>query len=215
MRNWKDYDVYIFDFDGTISDTGAGIIHALKKTLQEFNISVTDEQLRPFIGPPLGESLRGHLVITDDRMIQDIIKQYRHLYYEGGHVDWSEMYAGMKDLLEGLYKKGKKLAVASMKPVRGLDYLCEKYGIKEYFAAICGPDQNEWPATKDGVIDLVFEKLPKDNSVMVGDSAFDVYGAHVHQIPCIAVHYGFGTPESLAEAEGHAMTVKELSQLIL
>lgn len=215
MKNWKDYDLYIYDFDGTISDTGAGIIHALTQTLGEFGHETTPEQLRPFIGPPVGESLQKHFGITDPKKVADITKRYRHVYYQDGHVDGAEMYPGIKEQLMALHAKGKKLAIASLKPEAGLIYLTEKYGIRDYFSAICGPNQDELPATKEGIIELVFQILPKENSVMIGDSAFDVYGAHVHGIPCIGVHYGFGTRESLSEADVHVNTVEELSKLLL
>lgn len=217
MSNWKDFDVYIFDFDGTISDTGEGIIQGLQKTLSEFNLQATREQLQPFIGPPIAQSLHKYLGLTDEHLISQIVARYREIYYdrETGYVEVAAMYPGMKELLHDLHKKGKKLAIASLKPQRGLDYLCEKYGIKDWFSAICGPDENEEPGTKDGVIDLVFRSLPKEKSVMIGDSAFDVDGAHVHGIPCIAVHYGFGLPHMLSHAQGQAKTVQQLRELIL
>ncbi len=215
MINWKDFDLYIFDFDGTISDTGVGIIQALSKALSEHNIHVTAEQLQPFIGPPVAQSLHKYLGLTDQHFIDQIVARYRQVYYEDGCADISAMYPGMKELLEDLHKKGKKLAIASLKPMRGLNYLSEKYGIKDLFSAICGPNEHEIPNTKDGVLDLVFQTLPKERSVMIGDSSFDVDGAHVHGIPCIAVHYGFGLAHALSHAEGQAKSVQELRQLIL
>ena len=53
----KEYDYYIFDFDGTLVDSSEGIYNSIIFALKEFGIEESDrEKLRYFIGPPLFHS---------------------------------------------------------------------------------------------------------------------------------------------------------------
>ena len=51
------WDVLLFDLDGTLTDSGPGIMHAAETALGSFGITGLSEQaLRQFVGPPLVES---------------------------------------------------------------------------------------------------------------------------------------------------------------
>ena len=46
-----------FDLDGTLTDSGPGIINCAQLALAHFGIQVPDrDQLRVFVGPPLRQS---------------------------------------------------------------------------------------------------------------------------------------------------------------
>ena len=47
----------LFDFDGTLFDTGEGILRSVQYALEGFGIHETDTaRLRRFVGPPLLDS---------------------------------------------------------------------------------------------------------------------------------------------------------------
>ncbi len=51
------WDILLFDLDGTLTDSGPGIMHAAKTALQSFGIDgLSEQELRYFVGPPLWES---------------------------------------------------------------------------------------------------------------------------------------------------------------
>ncbi|MGL4525244.1 MAG: HAD family hydrolase [Spirochaetia bacterium] len=216
MSAWKKFDLYIFDFDGTVCNTEPGITRALGIVLEQNGYAKTRKDLQVFIGPPLKTSLQKYLGIQDETLLNKIVSEYREFYIQHKCTDDSALYPGMIELFQGLRNQGKRLAIASLKPQKGLDYLAKKYQIEQYFDAICGPDENETPATKEGVIDLVLAKVVDyKQPVLIGDSEFDVVGAHLREMPSIGVHYGFGDEAALAKADAHAQSVQELSNLIL
>ena len=43
----------LFDFDGTLADTGMGIMNGARYALNKYDIEPSEELLRSFIGPPL------------------------------------------------------------------------------------------------------------------------------------------------------------------
>ena len=50
------WDILLFDLDGTLTDSGPGIMHAAKTALQSFGIEgLSERELRYFVGPPLWE----------------------------------------------------------------------------------------------------------------------------------------------------------------
>ena len=59
--------------------------------------------------------------------------------------------------------------------------------------------------------------IARTNSVLVGDTIYDIEGARAHDLPCIAVSYGYGTLDSLKDAEPRAIvhSVDELYPLLL
>ena len=51
------WDVLLFDLDGTLTDSGPGIMHAAETALASFGITgLCERELRYFVGPPLVES---------------------------------------------------------------------------------------------------------------------------------------------------------------
>ena len=61
----------LFDFDGTLFDTGPGVINCVKYALERLGIHETnDHKLRKFMGPPLYDMFR-ELYGFDDEMREE------------------------------------------------------------------------------------------------------------------------------------------------
>lgn len=60
------YNTVIFDFDGTICDTGEGILKSAKFALDYFGYNTPEDyrELTCFIGPPLLITFRKNSVLT-------------------------------------------------------------------------------------------------------------------------------------------------------
>ena len=55
----KRYDIALFDLDGTLSESGEGILDCVKIVFEEMQRPLPDEKtLASFIGPPLTDSLK-------------------------------------------------------------------------------------------------------------------------------------------------------------
>ena len=63
----KDYDYYLFDFDGTLCDTTEGIFNSIIYSLDCYGIKESDlKKLEFFVGPPLFESYKTVYGVSDD-----------------------------------------------------------------------------------------------------------------------------------------------------
>lgn len=204
-----------FDLDGTLTDSGPGIMNCAQLALDHFGIPVESrDQLRAFVGPPLRVSFEGYGLDPDQ--VQEAIQVFRSRYIPIGKFE-NEPYPGIGDLLARLRAEGHRLYVATSKPEVTAREVLDHFQLSEYFAEICGADLKDQRDTKDQVISYLLGKAGTlNNVVMVGDTDYDVLGAAAHGIPTIAVAWGYGNLDSMQKvgAVAIAHTMEELHQLI-
>lgn len=205
----------LFDLDGTLTDSGEGIINCAILALEHFGLPIpTREEMRVFVGPPLHETFVRYGVPADKT--DEAIEVYRSRYIPIGKFENSP-YPGIRELLEELQSKGHKLYVATSKPEGMSKDILEHFDLAKYFTMICGASMDTSRSTKDAVISYLLEQSgEKGNMVMVGDTKFDVLGAKFHGIPAIGVSWGYGTVEDMVNAGAAAIahSTQELLALI-
>lgn len=195
------YNAVIFDFDGTICDTGEGIMKSAKYALEAFGYKVGDyEELKYFIGPPLlitfQEKFGANAAKADE-----LVRKFRERYTNKGIFE-SELYDGIKPLLAALKKDGIKLGIASSKPQDYIETLLDHFGIKSYFDVICGVTFTADCESKASIIARCQKELDTQGNLclMVGDKKYDIEGAKSNLIDSAGVLWGYGTKFEHIEA---------------
>ena len=205
----------LFDLDGTLTDSGEGIMKSAIFALAHYGIAApSEETLRTIVGPPLSESFV-RLGIPQDH-VEEAIKIYRSRYNPIGRFE-NHPYPGIIELLEQLRKDGHKLYVATSKPEWMSIEILEHFDLAKYFDMICGAATDLTRNTKEAVIAHLLEQCgAQDRAIMVGDTVFDVIGAKAHGIPCIGVSWGYGNIEEMehAGAVAIAQTMEQLYELL-
>lgn len=204
----------LFDLDGTLTDSGEGIINCAIVALRHFSVPIPSrEELRVFVGPPLGETFV-RFGIPEER-VQEAIDVYRSRYIPIGKYE-NTPYPGIRELLEKLRSDGFLLYVATSKPEQTSVDILEHFDLAKYFDKICGASMDLSRSSKEAVIAYLLETAPADSLIMVGDTKFDVIGAAAHGIPTIGVSWGYGTVSDLRSAGAAAIahTPQELYSLI-
>lgn len=205
----------LFDLDGTLTDSGEGIINCAWYALKAFNIPLPDkEAMRVFVGPPLHDTFV-RFGVPKDRA-DEAVAIYRSRYVPIGKFE-NTPYPGVKELLEKLVEEGHKLYVATSKPEALSVEILEHFDLAKYFTLICGASTDRSRSIKEAVIAYLLEQTgAQENIVMVGDTAFDVIGAKQHGIPTIGVSWGYGEVSDMMEAgaAGIADTMDELYALL-
>ena len=195
------YKYVFFDLDGTLTDSGPGIINSAIYALGKFGITITDrKQLFPFIGPPLADSFRDLFGIPEDQ-IPLAIKYYREDYNVKGIYE-NEPYEGIREVLEELHSKGIKLVIATSKPDYLAQIVLDHFDLSKYFTYVSGAVKDV-RISKTEVIHHALEAnniKNLDEVIMVGDRMFDIMGAKENNIDSIGVLYGYGNIEELKEA---------------
>lgn len=204
--------VILFDLDGTLTDSGEGIIKCYHMTLTRLGLPIpNDETMRSLIGPPLCDGLIKCGVPADT--VDEAIRIYRSRYTTVGKFE-NAPYPGIREMLQQLRELGHRLFVATSKPEATAREILAHFQLDSYFELICGAARDGVRGTKAEVIAYLLEQIGHpENIVMVGDTSFDVAGAAAHNIPTIGVSWGFGTVASMKEA-GAVAIVDNVSELI-
>lgn len=202
----------LFDLDGTLTDSGEGIMNCAALALTHFGIPVPDrDTMRTIVGPPLRDTLVQFGVPKAD--VEEAIRVFRSHYTTEG-IFQNSPYPGIPELLESLKNAGHRLYVATSKPEVMANQVLERFDLAKYFDRICGASIDESRSTKEDVIAyLLAQTGDLAHAVMVGDTAFDVTGAKIHGIPTVGVSWGYGKREDMLEAG--ALAVADTAQALL
>lgn len=205
----------LFDLDGTLTDSGEGIINCALLALNHYGIQIEDRNtLRIFVGPPLHESFIKFGVPAEEA--ENAIAIYRSRYIPIGKYE-NTPYPGIAALLARLKDEGHKLYVATSKPEQMSVDILTHFGLDKYFEIICGASMDTSRSSKDKVIEYLLEKTGRNpNTIMVGDTKFDVLGAKAHGIPTVGVSWGYGEVSDMVEAGALCVvdTMEELYQAL-
>ncbi len=205
----------LFDLDGTLTDSGEGIINCAILALEHFGCPIPSrEAMRVFVGPPLHESFIRHGVPADKA--EEAVAVYRSRYIPIGAYE-NTPYPGIRELLETLKAEGHTLYVATSKPEGMSVDILTHFDLARYFDRICGASMDTSRSNKEAVIAYLIEQNGRsDNMVMVGDTKFDVLGAKHHGIPCIGVSWGYGEVKDMVDAGAAAIadTMDDLLKLL-
>ncbi len=205
----------LFDLDGTLTDSGEGIMNCAKLALEHYGLPIPSEaELRTFVGPPLHESFIRFGVPAEEA--DNAIKIYRSRYIPIGKFE-NHPYEGIQAVLEKLKAAGHTLYVATSKPEAMSVEILEHFDLAKYFDIIAGATMDSSRSSKADVIAYLLGQCGDyDQKIMVGDTAFDVIGARAHNIPTVGVSWGYGKVEDMisAGAVSIASTMDELYDLL-
>ena len=190
-------ETVLFDLDGTLTDSGEGIIKSADIALKHFNIHATQEQLKVFVGPPLIETFR--MFGIQESSLDEAVKLFRKRYLTVGKFE-NHPYQGIENVLRTLKEKNYNLFVATSKPEKIAIEILDHYELSPYFTKICGATMDEKRSSKDDVISYLKTHIDTDKMLMIGDTIYDVLGANVHSIPTIGVSWGYGNPKEMKKA---------------
>lgn len=198
----KNYDVILFDLDGTITQPFEGITNSVAYALSKFGIEVEDRRvLALFIGPPLLDAFMEYYGFSRADALK-AVEYYRENYSVKGIFE-ADLYDGAREMLEGCKRAGKTVVLATAKPEAFAFRVLEKFGVSEYFDVVAGASFDTSRKDKEAVIAYALEKLggtDKSRALMVGDRRHDAEGAAANGIKCLGVTYGYGSREELLES---------------
>ena len=214
----KHYPYIIFDLDGTLTDSGPGVMNAVTYALERFGVEVPDRNaLRAFVGPPLRESFRRFGGLSPEKA-EEAILVFRE-YYEPTGIFENSVYPGIEAMLSELKAAGRTLAVATSKLDKTALRVLDHFGLSPYFDVVIGSRVDGTLSEKAEVLKYALTRLGADaeDALMVGDRKYDVEGAAENGVACLGVLYGYGDREELERAGAMCLaeTPEDVARLIL
>lgn len=202
MKKREDYDLLIFDWDGTLMDSEAHIVDCLARSLEMVGAEpLPAQELKQVIGLGLHEAMQQLIPGANDELVGQAFDAYREIFFREGDPP-SVMFPGAIEVLDALRSGGFLLAVATGKSRRGLDRALDQTGLSEYFSVTrCASETFSKPhplMLEEILVDL---DTPASRAIMIGDTAFDLEMARNIKMPSIAVSYGVHDVERLLAHE--------------
>ena len=204
----------LFDLDGTLVNSSVDITNALnyaiapsglEKVTVEKTIGMVGEGLTKLIEKVVGEEKRA--------MVPEVVDRFLSFYSE--HLaDFTLPYTGVKATLARL--AGYRKAVISNKRELLSERLLDKLGLAVYFDAVLGSDSVDERKPSPKPIFFLIDKFSvrPEETIIVGDSAFDIEAGRAAGIRTVAVTYGFGEKELIAGADFVIDKMEELAGVL-
>lgn len=191
---------FLFDLDGTLTDSRPGIVACIKHALLELGAAPpADEDMPSFIGPPLRDTfallLRAEL---DAECVTAAIEAYRRRFTASGMFE-NSVYPGIPAMLDALTARGARLHVATSKPRVFAERILDHFGLAARFDAIYGSELDGRLCDKRELIAHALERsaLRPSETVMIGDRRHDIEGALHNDVSPAGVLWGYGSEEEL------------------
>ena len=194
------YKYLLFDLDGTLVDTGEGIINSVFYCAEKLNFKVSFDVAKQFVGPPLVDSFMKHFGFDKEKATL-CARIFREYYAEKGKFE-CEAYENMIDVLKELKDRGYVLYVATSKPTVFAQEILDKLEMSQYFVEMVGSNLDNTRSKKVEVINYIIEKynLNPNQCLMIGDKNSDINGAKKAGIDSLGVLYGYGDYQEINNA---------------
>lgn len=199
MRN---YDLIMFDLDGTLIETAPEICDAVNDTLRHFELpEVTQTQVNDWIGRGTRELLIQALafcgktdvqsVRTSDRLSEIAVEFDKN--YQRRCGTRSHLYPKVRETLLELRKRGVKLAVVTNKEGRYTDIVLNAHQMMPLFDRVVSGDTMPFKKPDPAGIASCLEAfgVGQERSLFVGDSSIDVATARNAGVSVWALPYGY------------------------
>lgn len=214
--SFSDRPVVLFDFDGTVVNTGPCVIRGLVEVLRAHGMTSEEMgDLTRFIGPPLVDCFQESFGLTRAEA-EAYTAEYRSVFdtFDPGAYP---AFPGVPELLDGLKGSGRRLAVATSRKEDRARMMARQLGLGQ-FEAVMGMNE---PAGRRYKVDSVRDAMRElgaaaSDCVMVGDRHFDVEGAHSLGVPCIGICYSGTDPAEFAAcgADGVCESVADVARAL-
>lgn len=194
-RPWSswvpDYELLIFDWDGTLADSVARIVESVRVAAHHLGLAPPEESaIRGIIGLGLPEAIAALYPHLDSAAVEDYRQAYAD-HYVTLDEEPPPLFPGVVEGLEALRGAGYRLAVATGKSRRGLQRVLAGHGWPDYFEITrCADESGSKPSPRMLHEILAHCAVPAGRALMIGDATFDLQMARNAGMDAVAVGYG-------------------------
>lgn len=205
--DYKDKELIIFDFDGTLIDSSPDLTQAVNNMLSYYDIEpLTIEVVTPFIGNGVSKLVERALehALHPKKVSKELFEEALKFYYSAYKeviCDKTYLYPGVLETLHYLDTNGYDMVIVTNKPLEFIEPILEGLSIKHFFKSWVGGDS--LPKKKPDAAPLLYlaAKMNKDieKCIMVGDSKNDILAAKNARMESIGVSYGYNYNQHIAD----------------
>jgi len=193
----KHLELYIFDLDGTLLDSGKDIALAANYAFEKLNLKTfSEEEIISKVGYG-AKKLIEDLIPEYPQEIKDKALEYFKEFYYSNPVIYSRLYEGAEETLKKLKELSRKVAVLTNKYEALSVEILKKLNVIDYIDLVVGADTTSEKKPHPLPVFYTIEKLKsdKDKSIIIGDSETDVLTGKNAGIKTALVLQGYGNKE--------------------
>lgn len=206
---------YILDFDGTMGDTRSLIVKTMQQTLAELGLPKrTDDQCASMIGLPLKQTFTD-LIPMDDNMGTLCEKTYTRIFAENNVPGAVPVFPNVLDTIKELYGRGCIITIASSRRRNSLLNFIDEMNLNKYISFVVSASDVDRSKPFPDMVYSILEKTKckPDESIVVGDTVFDIQmGKSAGSMTC-GVTYGNGTRAQLVQSHADYI-INDFSELL-
>ena len=195
------FDLIAFDWDGTLSDSTAHIVHSLRAAAADVGVAVPSREACAYvIGLGLQQALRHCMPGLEPARYPQLTERYRHHYFAGHET--LALFDGSLYMLQALKARQHWLAVATGKARRGLDIALAQMGLGPLFDASRTADETASKPDPRMLRELMAEfGAAPARTLMIGDTIHDLQMAANAGVAAVGVSFGAHEHEALLECK--------------
>lgn len=188
----------IFDWDGTLADSTSSIVSAMRKAIDECGMEPrNDTEIKNIIGLGLLQAAEVLYPDVNHAYRENLVHCYR-LNYSMANLGGTKLFPGVINTLQQLKELDYHMAIATGKSRKGLDNSLNETGVAEYFHFTRCADETVSKPHPQMLIDIMYELgVNPVETVMIGDSEYDLQMAHSAGVRPVAATYGSQAREHL------------------
>jgi HAD superfamily hydrolase (TIGR01549 family) len=193
----------IFDVDGTLVDSVDLHARAWQETLREFGKDIPFQKVRAQIGKGGDQLLPVFLTPDEMERREKEISARRSKLFAERYLPQVQGFANVRPLFERLLQDGKRIALASSAAGEELDTYKERAQISDLIDAETSKDDAAKSKPHPDIFEAALDRLenpPKEQTMVIGDTPYDIEAAHKAGIQALAVRCGGFPEESLRGA---------------
>lgn len=211
----KGYDAYLFDMDGTVSQTLLVWLEIVQATLAHYNI-VADQKV--IVRKVFGNAKNGLSELgVPDYDLPEVFKEWDKRAAE--QMRTMKLYPDVDRVLAHLKQSGKKLALitATVRPT--VEVILTATGLQGAFDVIVTGDEiSAHKPDPEGILRALDELgVVKERAVMLGDSEKDIRAAHNAEIDSVLFyppeHDDFHSLDEL-QADSPTYTIRTWQEML-
>ncbi len=186
----------LFDFDGTLIDTTDVVISSWQDT---FRAITGEEKTREELLGTLGEVVRDSMKrFFPDRDPDECIRIYRSFQGED-YMLRMKFYDGMEETVRRLKREGYKVGIVTSRTKRTAYQAIDNCGLRDCFDYVLSCEDTDIHKPNPEPALLALEKLGSsaDETIMIGDSMYDIGCAHNAGITAAAVSWQTAIPDDI------------------
>lgn len=195
------YQLIIFDWDGTLMDSAQKIANCIQIAARDMGYDVpSDDRTKSIIGLGLKQAIGVLFPDLNNQDLDVLVSRYKyHFMIDDTRQD---MFLDVERGLQELNDAGALLAVATGKSRTAMTRVFNEIPFEKYFVTTrCGDESRSKPHPQMLHEILDYTAIDPKNTIMVGDTTYDMEMAHNANVHGLGASYGVHTEQQLRDAK--------------